>query len=125
MRTCTIPGCEKKHHARGFCVMHYGRWTRSSDEPRGNYRRSHRPDCKLEWCNGRFYAKDLCRFHHQRLLRGKAMDDPRGNVGIFDWAACGTPAQYRKHFRHGIPLCDACRKAESRRQKDRREKAKR
>lgn len=33
--------------------------------------------------------------------------------GYFDWAACGTTAQYRKHLRHGIPVCERCRAAES------------
>ncbi|WP_085980785.1 hypothetical protein [Mycolicibacterium phlei] len=37
---------------------------------------------------------------------------------FFDWAACGTAAQYRKHLRHGIPPCQACLKAERRRVQD-------
>lgn len=44
---------------------------------------------------------------------------PPGPAPHFDWAACGTPAQHRKHVRYGIPICDACRAAESRRFADR------
>lgn len=36
----------------------------------------------------------------------------------FDWAACGTPKQYRKHLRHKIPPCTPCLEAEARRQQD-------
>lgn len=36
----------------------------------------------------------------------------------WDWAQCGTAAQYRKHLRHQIPPCIACREAERRRVND-------
>lgn len=38
-----------------------------------------------------------------------------GPAPVFDWAACGTDKQYRKHLRHGITPCEPCRQAESRR----------
>lgn len=38
-----------------------------------------------------------------------------GPKPVFDWAACGSPAQYKKHQRHGVPMCEACRAAENRR----------
>ena len=31
MKTCNIDGCEKRHYARGWCVMHYRRWERHGD----------------------------------------------------------------------------------------------
>ena len=31
MRACTIPGCIKRHEARGWCDMHYARWKRLGD----------------------------------------------------------------------------------------------
>lgn len=29
--TCSVPGCEGKHHARGWCKKHYQRWRRHGD----------------------------------------------------------------------------------------------
>ena len=31
MKTCGIDGCEKRHEARGFCIMHYQRWRKHGD----------------------------------------------------------------------------------------------
>ncbi len=31
VRTCTIPGCERLHYARGWCHPHYRRWQRYGD----------------------------------------------------------------------------------------------
>ena len=30
-RTCTIPGCDKMHRARGYCSPHYQRWFKYGD----------------------------------------------------------------------------------------------
>ena len=30
-KICTIPGCEKKHNARGWCSTHYNNWKRRGD----------------------------------------------------------------------------------------------
>lgn len=33
-RTCTIEGCERPHKARGWCRLHYRRWTTTGDPER-------------------------------------------------------------------------------------------
>lgn len=30
-RTCTIPGCSKRHYGHGWCQMHYRRWVNNGD----------------------------------------------------------------------------------------------
>src|SRR5215217_6516616 len=30
-RLCSVPGCGKPHHARGYCPMHLVRWKRDGD----------------------------------------------------------------------------------------------
>lgn len=29
LETCTLPGCDRKFYARGWCNLHYGRWLRN------------------------------------------------------------------------------------------------
>lgn len=54
------------------------------------------------------------------MVRGPAGLTVRSAAGVdFDWAACGTPTQYRRHLRLKIPPCHLCRAAEARRSQDR------
>ena len=38
-RICTIDGCKRKHYARGWCALHYGRWFAkgTTHEPNPHY----------------------------------------------------------------------------------------
>jgi Holliday junction resolvase-like predicted endonuclease len=31
--TCSVAGCDRKHEARGFCRIHYGRWKATNASP--------------------------------------------------------------------------------------------
>ena len=84
-----------------------------------------KPRCVL--CSGpRVTRTGLCRSHAQwatywgltPLFPVVDKVGRRGRVAAFDWAACGTPKQYRKHLRQNVPMCDACRRAENRRVQD-------
>ena len=73
--------------------------------------------------------RGLCRSHNQWVaywglapLFPAARGAKRGPKPTFDWAACGTPAQCRKHYRQGVPMCEACRRAENRRRQDSKKK---
>lgn len=32
-RLCGIPGCDERHHARGWCRQHYRRWRQTGTPP--------------------------------------------------------------------------------------------
>lgn len=57
-------------------------------------------------------------------LRGRGLLAPTrpGPKPFFDFAACGTAKQFRRHLRYGVPMCEACRRAENRRNQDRAKK---
>lgn len=69
--TCTISGCDRVHHARGWCLAHYTQFKRGV-APTGPIRARVRdkPDaCSEDGCDGEVKAKGLCKTHYQRLLR--------------------------------------------------------
>ena len=82
-------------------------------------RAANRPVCKD--CGGKHYAKGLCRRHYEQQ-RYVPQHHRRGPRPTFDWAACGSSAQFKKHCRQGVPMCEACRRAENRRTQDSRKK---
>lgn len=68
---CTLDGCGRKHHARGWCLTHYMQFKRGVT-PAGpiKTRVMDKPDeCVEEGCSDPVKAKGLCKTHYQRLLR--------------------------------------------------------
>lgn len=77
---CTIEGCGKPHKARGWCSMHYRRWSMHGDPfliekawtPRGT-------PCKHEGCDRERFggARGYCSQHYKRLMYGNCgLDGP-------------------------------------------------
>lgn len=79
---CSIDGCERLNHARGWCLTHYMQWKRGV-EPTGpiKTRERNKPDeCTEEGCSNPVKSKGLCQMHYQRLLRhGHTMYQNRKN----------------------------------------------
>lgn len=66
-RICSIPDCNKRVEAHGWCVRHYKRWQRSgSPEFAG---KSARPCCLVSGCGNPFKAKGFCDDHYRRFLK--------------------------------------------------------
>lgn len=68
---CTYEGCERKHHARGWCLTHYMQFKRGAT-PVGPIKTRERvkpEECAEDGCHEPVKAKGLCRTHYQRLLR--------------------------------------------------------
>ena len=59
--TCSIEGCGKPHHARGWCSEHYHRW-KSQGDPLATKSRK----CSVEDCDASSYARGWCRRHYRR-----------------------------------------------------------
>lgn len=62
---CSIEGCERMVHTRGWCAMHYHRWQRHGDPL---YVRPPRL-CSVDGCERKSQAKGLCGTHYTRLRR--------------------------------------------------------
>lgn len=72
-RTCSIPGCEKAHRARGWCSTHYQRW-QTYGEPDAPVRVDKiSGTCDVPDCETPRKIRQWCRPHY---LRWKRYGDP-------------------------------------------------
>ena len=69
--SCTVSGCGRQNHARGYCPSHYAQFKRGSSpsEPIRARVMQKLPECEEDGCSEPVKAKGLCKMHYQRLLR--------------------------------------------------------
>lgn len=64
---CTLPGCDKKTVARGYCTMHYQRWRTYGDPGEPEPRKvSGQTTCRVEGCGSQADSRHLCFKHYKR-----------------------------------------------------------
>lgn len=80
---CSVPGCGRKHSAKGFCGAHYRRNSegRNMDTPITTPGRA-TEKCLVDSCQGRHEAKGLCRRHYVRQQSGVDLTKP---FKVQDW----------------------------------------
>ena len=79
-RTCSIDGCEKRFYSRGWCKLHYERWS-TSGHPLGKpcrgcgkhfegqfYCAECKPVCSIGGCGAKVNARGLCSRHYMRIV---------------------------------------------------------
>jgi hypothetical protein len=71
--TCTIEGCERKQHARGWCGTHYHRWRRLGTVELTPYITPH---CSVDTCESPSYSTGMCTLHYQRVRSHGTTDLP-------------------------------------------------
>lgn len=77
---CSIEGCTNKELARGWCAMHYTRWSRggepgTAERRRGVNRTSPDQPCSVNGCVTAVHAHGMCPAH---LSRWRKYGDPLG-----------------------------------------------
>lgn len=113
-RTCSVDGCNGKHHGRGLCSMHHMRVRRSgtTDITVG------RPPCKVDECNRSNHAKGYCTMHYRRFVKTGSPDGllraPNGSGTVssegYRWIYAPTHAlarTKRQILEHRVVLYDS------------------
>lgn len=70
MTICSIEGCEKRVNCRGWCKMHYQRWSRHGDTGFTKFGPPNRPAagtvCSFVDCGRPYHSRGLCQKHYLR-----------------------------------------------------------
>jgi len=72
-RTCSVDGCEKRHHAHGYCSGHAYRWKIHGDPLAGKRQAAAGSPCAVDGCEKVMHAYGYCNSHAHRF---RAFGDP-------------------------------------------------
>lgn len=113
-RTCSVKGCEAKHHGQGLCSKHHMRLRRngSVDTVRG------RSSCAVDTCERVSHAKGYCKMHYRRFVKtgspGGLLQAPNGSGTVssegYRWIYAPTHAlarTKRQILEHRVVLYDS------------------
>lgn len=89
-RTCDVPGCERRHVARGQCSTHYNQWQRNEG--------TGRPRCSIDTCDKPALKRGWCDMHYARWQKH---GDPE-KVIVKTRSLCGFIGCGRLADAHGL-----------------------
>jgi hypothetical protein len=70
-RSCSVPGCTRKHNSHGLCGMHGLRLAKHGDvHAPGAFTYSATGLCTVDGCERKHAAKGFCTMHYQRAKNG-------------------------------------------------------
>lgn len=106
VRSCKVPGCGKKHLAKGFCGLHWSRDNRGVplDGPVSRKKPAPPPKrtvaasgrgCSFAGCKQPHKAKGLCNAHYLQSLRGAGGCTPRAEKERAHVAAVADDKEHR------------------------------
>ena len=75
-RSCSIPGCEGKFRARGYCNAHYKQY-RQGRMPGRPFVPLQPKGCAVPGCEGKHRSRGYCEKHYQQQWRKGYMPPPR------------------------------------------------
>ena len=76
-KTCSVPGCDKKHYGKGLCNMHYTRLRLKGEVGSAKPLQERHDGCSVPGCERKHHAKGFCCMHYVRWIThgevGKAL----------------------------------------------------
>lgn len=72
--TCSVEGCGKKAHSRGYCTTHYKRWFLYGDPSKKIRPEYSGVKCSVSGCDAQSVSKGMCHKHRFRMKRYGSVD---------------------------------------------------
>jgi len=99
MKVCTIPDCNNKHSAKGYCIQHYQRWYRYGDAMKETKQKHPTGICEIQDCTNKHVAQGFCRKHYTRWKNNGDPNVVHDRIGL---QFCQIPDCNEEHVAQGF-----------------------